>query len=502
MIQYSYMSEVGSSRQETQILKSPEKPKLPPDLETQYWHQREKIKALYRGVKLWHGTGRYEDNGDIDVLTGIINARAINPHEDFGDGTLRATDTTSTTSMRPYAIMYSDMHLKSDSDLLYNDPRSGHWGRYVQKLISRHLLSLGRDVPYLASIYRKKAPKWIERKTGSTVKEKGVALLWKGFNFGSSRSSIPGDYPILIGLVPNAFEPIKTAAHIAATTELRTDKPIPIEKINHVEVPIKDVKQTEVLLNEKGINIPVLARELGERYSTEFTDRELLTGEGFAEKSYPPPQPLINPKDLETYIPQKEWFTSPKRAESFYHGIDHLIRVLILQEIITNHLIEIGQIKPADIDRNALRLSAMAHDIRRHHDLIEPGHGLAAADWTLQMFPHLPQQTRKKAYMITKAHDGKIDPNSSIATELSILKDADALDRIRLESKLPPTTTPPFLRKRVGLDEKRLRFPLSREFIPMANDLFRLSVYDENRRVENPQAAVFEAAQHMGLLSK
>lgn len=216
-----------------------EKPILPPDLEIQYLEQKDKIKQMYRGVGLWHGTGRYADSGAADVLAGIVDTQEIRPHQDIWDGTLRTTQTISATKIRPYAVTYADIHLQPvEGELLFKDPRK--WGGLIKRLTAPHILSLIRDGRYLLG-QRQEAIKWMENKTGQQIITrngiKGKVDAWRqAANFGKLRSAILGDYPILVGLVPNAFEPIKTAGYIAAT-EVRTDQPIPITKINHLEVP-------------------------------------------------------------------------------------------------------------------------------------------------------------------------------------------------------------------------------------------------------------------------
>lgn len=494
------MPEIGFSPKQEASIRRVEKPTLPSNLEAEYRAQRRNIKDVYRGAWLWHGTGRYLQDGPqtIDVLSGIARSRQIEPHQDTWDATLKQSATVSATWMRPYAVYYSDMHLsKSGEDLLFRDSRSGHWGKYVKQLTARFVPSLIRASSHL---YKQKehARRWMQQRVGQTLE--GEKLWKQAWNFAHLRSTIPGDYPILVALKHDAFVPIKTADYIAAT-EKRTDLPIDVNNVNHIEVPLKNLAETEQALKGSGILIPVIAREFGERFSSEFTDRELLTGEGFAEAAYPIPQERLDPAALEKFVPQKEWFTSPDRAASFYHGSDHLIRVLILQEVLTNLLIENGLVKSDQIDRNALRLAAMAHDMRRNHDAIEPGHAKAAANWALQVYPHgMTQESRDKAFRIILAHDAKIPEDSDVATEINILKTADALERTRLESKLPAAITPKALRKYVALDQSRLQFELAKDLVPMANDLFRLSTYDETKRVDNPKGAVFDSARQMGLL--
>lgn len=271
------MSEGGYSLdQGIRQSKSTEISRFPAGLEVRYQSEKERIRELYRKVWAWHGTGRYEDNPPRDILSGIADSKEISLHQDVWDGTLKTTETISATKSRPYATLYSDMHIQQgmEADLLFKDHRK----LYLGKQTARHILSFFRHAPYLWS-QRIPSIEWMERKIGQKIEEKG---LLNAFRFGSLRSGIVGDYPILIGLTHDAFEPIKTAGYIGAT-EVRTNKPISIDKITHVEVPLKYMEHASTLLEKYGISIPVLIRELGERYSAEFTDKELVTGKGFAE---------------------------------------------------------------------------------------------------------------------------------------------------------------------------------------------------------------------------
>lgn len=263
---------------------TPEAPRLPDNLEFKYWEMRPNIKTLYRKVGSWHGTGRLEDNGATDVLKGICDAREIIPHQDSWDPTLKTTKTISATKIRPYATHYSDMHLQQNpGELLYKDPRKIN---LATRRRLRTALGVIRHLLYIRRQILKAAPEWIERKTGRPVGDKETWELVKQFFLGNLRSNISGDYPILIGLQHNAFETIKTAGYLS-TSEVRTDKPIPIEKASHIEVPLKYMEQTERLLHEGGVPILVLPREFGERYSSEFSTKELLTGRCFEEDKYP-----------------------------------------------------------------------------------------------------------------------------------------------------------------------------------------------------------------------
>jgi hypothetical protein len=165
------------------------------------------------------------------------------------------------------------MHfVKGEEELVMKDTRDL---RKVYRTIPQ-VLSLARNLPHILR-QREIAAKWMEEKTG----EKVDGNVWRAATkFSSRRSTIPGDYPILVGFKHAAFKPIPVPQYIAAT-EVRTDQPISLDKVNHFEVPMRNVETTTALLEANGITIPVLPREFGERYSSEFSDEEILSGQGF-----------------------------------------------------------------------------------------------------------------------------------------------------------------------------------------------------------------------------
>src|SRR5258706_3144560 len=97
------------------------------NIEQMYRGRRQELKELYRGVDLWHGTGRFTDRGNIDVLKGIISAGALVPSRDVWDVSQGEIQSISTTWMRPYSGAYSDMHQRPDEKLLYTDERTKNY---------------------------------------------------------------------------------------------------------------------------------------------------------------------------------------------------------------------------------------------------------------------------------------------------------------------------------------------------------------------------------------
>lgn len=407
-------------------------PKPSDKIERLYQEQRMRIKGLYRQVDQWHGTGRFGRAGQADMLRGIAQARQLTPSDDSWDVTKGEQSTISLTHIRPYAGGYADMHSVKGEELQYKDPRSNpKWFLLeIQKFTSlnpRASLSEVRHITSLLLKASKEGHKWIANKTGDESSE-GKSI--KTFvDFMERRSSVPGNYPILIGVKHGAFEPIKVALY-GAVSEERSDKPIHIENLTHMEVPLAHLQETRQILDEYGINLPVIPRELGERYSSEFSDREIMAGEGFNEAEYPTPKEIPSISIFDKDVSQ-----TPEP--------DHLMRTQILREVLTNLLKESGQMKTEESN-----------------------------------------------------------PNSNAAFEQAILKDVEELDRKRLEGNLPLVITPNILRRRVGLNPGRLLLPLSKQLIPMANELYRISRFNQRVKGENPKEAVLDAGIQMGIISQ
>ena len=179
-----------------------------------------------------------------------------------------------------------------------------------------------------------------------------------------------------------------------------------------------------------------------------------------------------------------QWFLEPDRAHGI-HGAGHIRRVYVLAERLTR---ELGSDETA---RRRVLTAALWHDIGRTHDGVEPEHGarsvtravelglvdeLTSADVAVVLFAirfhSLDDETGGAAASDGQEEDPLLalllphplplpppDPVAALQT-LWLLKDADALDRIRL-----------------GLgddcDPSYLRFERSRKLIGFAQRLYR-----------------------------
>lgn len=154
------------------------------------------------------------------------------------------------------------------------------------------------------------------------------------------------------------------------------------------------------------------------------------------------------------------WFLRPERADGI-HGADHIRRVHVLADRLTT---ELGWHETA---RRRVLAAALWHDIGRTHDGEEPEHGARSAERAvvLGLAGKLDAADADAALFAVRLHSLADEAAYPVAGEtdleiLWLLKDADALDRVRLG--------------RDDLDPSRLRFAHSHRLIGFAARLYEL----------------------------
>lgn len=183
----------------------------------------------------------------------------------------------------------------------------------------------------------------------------------------------------------------------------------------------------------------------------------------------------IPEKVLRDFEPQKSWLAH----DSYLHGVGHMARVFILQELICDGL----EAKGVVVDRTVTRYAAMAHDVGRVDDGEDLGHGARSAAWMKQYLAD--KMTTEQLDAATYCVHWHVPPDSEapvMTTELMVLKDADGLDRVRLGD----------------LDASYLRTDVAKTLIGTAMELYRLSskVGGEAETFKG----VVAAAKHLGLI--
>ncbi len=142
-------------------------------------------------------------------------------------------------------------------------------------------------------------------------------------------------------------------------------------------------------------------------------------------------------------------------SHTHFHNLSHTLRVWILANLLTQ------KYKVNKSDANIITAAALLHDVGRKRDFWDRGHGAASADMIDTYLPLVTDRFSSKDIEKIKRlclyHDKK-DPKR-LSLDLKILKDADALDRIRLP--------------RGRLDVKQLRLAYSHKLVDFAEKLYK-----------------------------
>lgn len=132
---------------------------------------------------------------------------------------------------------------------------------------------------------------------------------------------------------------------------------------------------------------------------------------------------------LDTYEPSVQWYL---HAPSNIHGLGHAARVLVWADVLGRWMIERGEV----LDLDVVRWAAVLHDIRRMDDGRDLPHGERAGQWIQENrqkihFPLTEFQLDSVTYCC-KWHVSPDRQAPTLTPELICLKDADALDRVRV----------------------------------------------------------------------
>lgn len=245
------------------------------------------IQSCYKSAGYWHGTGRYQyAHGDsrytpidfekhTDVFVGILQQRGLLPHHEPWLEKMQGITiaTISLAPLRIYGRLYAGLYLYEKDTLTYQFGTTKFWFRLLSKLqfldksfiwflLTRGLFKLARP-----STFRD-----IKKYVHSIRKDPGRnASLFRGHLL---HTDIPGNYPILVGIRHN-IETINFNKGMQRF-EARTDKPIQLQDITHIEVPLKNMQETENLLKEKGVSLTVIPMEFGEVYCSGLGVEELV----------------------------------------------------------------------------------------------------------------------------------------------------------------------------------------------------------------------------------
>ena len=188
-------------------------------------------------------------------------------------------------------------------------------------------------------------------------------------------------------------------------------------------------------------------------------------------------QNSITQQLLYDYEPKESWLAH----DSDIHGVGHMTRVFILQELICDQLEKEG----TAVNRQATRYGAMAHDVGRHDDGRDLEHGRRSAEWMQKnLAGKMSPEALDVATYIVHWHVPPDDEAPVMTTELKVLKDADGLDRARLGD----------------LDPSYLRTNAAKNLVDVAQKLYEASLPTDISQQKETFANVLEAAKRLGLI--
>lgn len=266
---------------------------IPPILQDEYDKRKPEIESLYSQAAYWHGTGRkqYRDGEVVDILDKISNDGGLVPQRDPFDTKSGVGKSISLSDRRMYSAGYARMHLTTNETLEYEYMSSEFWGIFLDNTIrsamgNNKLETTVRAAKILWShIKERKNPAYLF-KLAKSARSWASKVTKQPYNEPMSKvftvhSDIPGNYPILIGVKDGAFTPTQTAEFISLY-ETRSTTLIPFNSITHVEVPQANIQETQNRLNQGGVrDVPVIAMELGEVHSSQFSPQQLIEGNPF-----------------------------------------------------------------------------------------------------------------------------------------------------------------------------------------------------------------------------
>lgn len=159
-----------------------------------------------------------------------------------------------------------------------------------------------------------------------------------------------------------------------------------------------------------------------------------------------------------------------------------MMRVFILQELICDQL----ECEGVSANREATRWATSVHDIGRIDDGLDLEHGRRSAEWMNANIPSgLSPETIDIATYIVHWHVPSDDQAPVMTTELKVMKDTDALDRVRLGD----------------LNQSYLRTDAARNLVELAQKLSDASMPRTPHEKESFQT-VLRAAIELGLIAE
>ncbi|MFC1810560.1 hypothetical protein ACFLZH_03605 [Patescibacteria group bacterium] len=253
---------------------------------------RLRINHVLEKTEFFHGTGRksYKLDGDSETQDNLITLvnEGLAPREDIFNDSLfegEVDSTVSLTRQRMYARCYACMNLPEETDLQYEYGSRKFWITYFfRKMILFGLKDeklLGRTIKNWIKT-RDEQAKFIEKSKlwARTIRNDdkyskkpriGALQLLK-----SGKSTIPDNHPLIIGIRKGKVDPLENPNPTFAKYEERTSQAIPPKHWSYLGVPLANIEEFNVALEELGLNLDVLPMELVELCMADMDFEKLI----------------------------------------------------------------------------------------------------------------------------------------------------------------------------------------------------------------------------------
>jgi len=258
-----------------------------------------RIETILGDTEFYHGTGRYAyktvneskyegtSNQTSDVLENILKV-GINPNKDLFNEDLFSDSSKSTISLsknrtyaKLYAMLFMDQNQRLDFQFL---SQKFLWFVFLFLISKQILFKTSKKIlkdSYFKRLEAKNNPKSFDVNLWSSTfrndckyKDKSLRLLLEG------NSTISENYPVVLGIKKNQIQTLNLddKPHFKIF-ESRTTQPILPDKLSHIQVPFKKIDETQNLIANFNLNIPVLPLEYLELYNFHLGLSQLFEGD-------------------------------------------------------------------------------------------------------------------------------------------------------------------------------------------------------------------------------
>ncbi len=257
-----------------------------PELYKAFLEKKEELRILLQDAHYWHATGRYQyqHNGGSkyegvnhsnikDVLSELIDKGGLQPRYDpWFEKYVHSPYSLSLANQWCYDKLYAHYHQDEQKQLQFEIAPIYFWYHvFIWIQLTEHYCKFmfGFLILYTFSNKLQK-----QGKTWMSTFRSDLNKKWPFWKILTAQSDIKGNYGLLCAI----SEDIKTMPimKIGRFFETRTIESIPFSKLKFIAVPYANVSETQEILREKNIQLPIVPLEFIELFMMDFTLRELF----------------------------------------------------------------------------------------------------------------------------------------------------------------------------------------------------------------------------------